>query len=112
MYEYTGDVLTLMVCVKSSYDKAVAGRNLEQSQREDLYLKLRRMNTVSVQYTKLKGEAAYQIGAAYAKKGKDDQARKYLVEACQTVPFSLERSSTWMRSKELLLALSNLEGMF
>jgi tetratricopeptide (TPR) repeat protein len=112
VYEYTRDALALMKCVKGSYDKAVAGPGLEQNQREDLYLKLQRISVLSTQYGKLKGETAYQMGAAYAKKGNGDQARKYLIEACQTVPFSLENSSTWMRSKNLLLALANLEGEF
>lgn len=112
IYDYTRDALNLMKCVKASYDKAVAGPNLEQNQKEDLYLKLQRIGALSAQYGKLKGESAYQVGAAHAKKGNNEQARKYLLEACQTVPFSLDPASTWMRSKNLLLSISNLEGEF
>lgn len=112
IYDYTRDGLTLMKCVKPLYEKAVSGQNLEQNQREDLYLKLQRIGVLSGQYAKLKGESAYQIGAVYAKKGNGEQARKYLIEACQTVPFSLDPPSTWMRSKSLLLTISNLEGEF
>jgi hypothetical protein len=112
VYDYTRDALTLMKCVKTSYDKAVAGQNIEQNQREDLYLKLQRISVLTAQYGRIKGESAYQLGAAYAKKGNGEQARKFLIEACQTVPFSLDPASTWMRSKNLLLSVSNLEGEF
>lgn len=112
IYDYTRDGLALMKCVKTSYDKAVSGQNIEQNQKEDLYLKLQRINALSGQYGRLKGESAYQVGVLYARKGNAEQARKYLLEACQTVPFSLDPASTWLRSKNLLLSLSGLEGEF
>jgi tetratricopeptide (TPR) repeat protein len=112
IYDYTRDALALMKCVKGAYDKAVSGQNLEQDQREDLYLKLQRIAALTAQYGRLKGESAYQIGAIYAKKGNAEQARKYLLETCQTAPFSLDPASPWMRSKNLLLGLSSLEGEF
>jgi hypothetical protein len=52
------------------------------------------------------------VGAAYAKRGDAEQARKYLLEVCQTAPFSLNPKSTWLKSKNLLLALFQLEGEF
>jgi tetratricopeptide (TPR) repeat protein len=112
IYDYTRDGLSLMKCVKTAYEKGVSGPNIDQNQREELYLKLQRINSLSAQYGKLRGESAYQVGALYSRKGNVEQARKYLLEACQTVPFSLDPASTWMRSKNLLLSLSSLEGEF
>jgi hypothetical protein len=112
IYDYTRDGLTLMKCVKAAYEKALSGQGIEQSQREDIYLKLQRINTLSALYTKIKGDSAYEIGAIAAKKGNPERARKYLLEVCQGVPFSLDPASLWMKSKNLLLALSNLEGEF
>ena len=112
IYDYTRDALALMRCVKGAYDKAVSGQNLEQNQKEDLYLKLQRMTALAAQYGRLKEESAYQMGAIYAKKGNVEQARKYLLETCQSAPFSLEPASTWMRSKNLILGLSSLDGEF
>ncbi len=57
IYDYTRDALTLMKYVKGAYDKAASGQNLEQSQKEDLYLKLQRIGVLSAQYGKLKGES-------------------------------------------------------
>jgi hypothetical protein len=112
IYDYTRDGLTLMKCVKAAYEKALSGQGVEQSQREDLYLKLQRINTLSALYTKIKGDSAYQIGVISAKKGSTERARKYLLEVCQNAPFSLDPASPWMKSKNLLLTLSNLEGEF
>ncbi len=112
IYDYTRDGLTLMKCVKAAYEKALAGQGVEQSQREDLYLKLQRINTLSALYAKIKGDSAYQIGVISAKKGNAERARKYLLEVCQSAPFSLDPASPWMKSKNLLLTLSNLEGEF
>jgi hypothetical protein len=112
IYDYTRDGLALMKCVKAAYEKALSGQGIEQSQREDLYLKLQRINTLATLYTRIKGDSAYQIGAISAKKGNTERARKYLLEVCQNAPFSLDPASQWMKSKNLLLTLSNLEGEF
>jgi len=86
IYDYTRDALALMKCVKGAYDKAVSGQNLDQNQREDLYVKLQRMAELAAQYGRLKGESAYQMGAIYVKKGNVEQARKYLPKS--TAPLS------------------------
>ena len=112
IYDYTRDGLALMKCVKTAYEKALSGQGVEQSQREDLYLKLQRINTLATLYTRIKGDSAYQIGVISAKKGNTERARKYLLEVCQNAPFSLDPASQWMKSKNLLLTLSNLEGEF
>lgn len=112
VHAYTGDNLQFMKCTRDAYEKALSDPNLAQSQREDLFLKLQRIGTLSTRYGRLKGESAYLMGAAYSKQGDAAQARKYLLEACQSLPFSLDPASLWMRSKALFLSLSNLDGEF
>ncbi len=112
VYDYTKDNLTLLKCVKTAYDKAYNGQGLDQNQREDLYVKLQRIGALTAQYSGLKTESAFRIGLIYKTKGNPEQARKYLLEACQTAPFSLDPASVWMKAKNLLLTISGLEGEF
>ena len=112
IYDYTRDALALVKCVNAAYDKGASGQALDQSQKEDLYLKLERIKELTSRYTMLKAESAFQVGAIHAKKGNGELAKKYLLEVCQTAPFSLAPSSIWMRSKNLLLGLFGLEGEF
>ena len=112
VYRYTDDNLKFMACVGEAYEKARNDPNLAQNQKETLYLKLQRIAGLAARYTKLKGESAYNLGLAYSKKGDAAQARGYLLEACRTVPFSLDPASLWMKSKDLFLSISNLDGEF
>ncbi len=112
VHSFCRDNLLLIKCVREAYEKALGDANLKQSQREDLYLKQQRISSLTARYQRFKGESAYNVGLAYKKRGDAEQARKYLIEACQTVPFSLDPASTWMKSKNLLLAISGLEGEF
>jgi hypothetical protein len=112
IYEYSKDVLLLLKCVKGGYDKALPTLGTDQNEKEELYLKLQRITSLTTRYTMLKGESAYRIGLVYRLKGNAEQSRKYLLETCQTSPFSLDPESTWMKAKESLLSLSNLEGEF
>jgi tetratricopeptide (TPR) repeat protein len=112
VHSYTREALLLLQYVKGPYEKALKDGGINQNQKEELYLKLQRMAGLSTRYTALKGESAYNIGTILAKKGDSEQARKYLLDACETVPFSLNPTSTWMKSKNLLLSLFRLEGEF
>jgi tetratricopeptide (TPR) repeat protein len=112
IYRYTDDNLKFMACVGESYEKARNDPSLTQDQKESLYLRLQRLAGLSTFYTKLKGESAYSLGLVYSKKGDAAQARGYLVDACRTVPFSLDAGSLWMKSKNLLLSISGLDGEF
>jgi len=112
VYGYTRDNLLLLKCVTGAYEKALNEGHLNQSQKEEMYLKLQRIGGLTTRYSGLKGESAYNMGLIYRKKGDSDLARKYLLEACQTIPFSLDQTSTWMKSKNLFLNLSGLEGEF
>jgi hypothetical protein len=112
IYDYTRDVLLLLKSVRGGYEKAISGTSIEQTKKEDLYLKLQRITSLTGRYTELKSESAYRIGMIYKTKNSREQARKYLLETCQTAPFSLDPASTWMKSKNALLSLSSLEGEF
>jgi tetratricopeptide (TPR) repeat protein len=112
VYHYTDDSLKFMACVREAYEKARNDPNLAQNQKETLYLKLQRLQGLTARYTKLKGESAYSLGLAYSKKGDAAQARKYLFDACRTAPFSLDPGSLWMKSKDLFVGISGLDGEF
>jgi tetratricopeptide (TPR) repeat protein len=112
VYSFCRENLLLIRCAREAYENALGNADLKQSQREDLYLKQQRMSPLTARYRRFKGESAYNIGLVYKKRGNEEQARKYLIEACQTVPFSLDPASTWMKSKNLFLAISGLEGEF
>jgi hypothetical protein len=112
IYDYTRDVLQLLKSVKGGYEKALSGNGLDQNKKEDLFLKLQRITSLNNRYTELKAESAFRIGVIQKTKGNSEQARKYFLETCQTAPFSLDPSSTWMKAKNALLTLSNLEGEF
>jgi tetratricopeptide (TPR) repeat protein len=112
IYSYAGDSLKLMACVREAYEKAQNDPSVAQNQKETLYLRLQRISALSAGYTKLKGESAYNLGLAYSKKGNAAQARGYLLEACRATPFSLDPDSVWMKSKNLFLSISNLDGEF
>jgi hypothetical protein len=112
IYDYTRDVLLLLKSVKGGYEKAIAGNGLDQNKKEDLFLKLQRITSLNNKYTELKAESAFRIGIIQKAKRNSEQARKYLLETCQTAPFSLDPSSTWIKAKNALLTLSNLEGEF
>ena len=112
VYHYVNDNLAVMKCIKDYYEKDLDSKGLKQTQKEDIYTKLQRLNTLSGQYTTVKMESAYYLGAIFAKREDGEQARRYLLEVCQSAPFSLEPNSLWMKSKNLLLSLSDLDGEF
>ena len=112
IYRYTDDNLKFMACVGEAYEKARNNPNLAQNQKETLYLRLQRLAGLTTRYTKLKGESAYNLGLVYSKKGDAAQARGYLLDACRIVPFSLDPGSLWMKSKDLFLSISSLDGEF
>jgi hypothetical protein len=113
IYRYSRDMLTFLEIVRPNYEKLLSENpSLTQEQKEELYIKQNRVRDLTSKYASLRIESAYYVGAAYAKRGDAEQARKYLLEVCQTAPFSLNPKSTWLKSKNLLLALFQLEGEF
>jgi tetratricopeptide (TPR) repeat protein len=112
VHAYAKDLLSLMQSAQTRYEKAGTDASLSQSQKEDFYIKLQRIRSLTAQYSLLEAESAYNIGSLYTKKGEYESARKYLLEACKKLPFSPEPNSSWMKSKNLLLGLFRLEGEF
>jgi hypothetical protein len=113
IYRYSKDMLTFLDIVRPNYEKLLSDNpSLSQEEKEELYIKQKRVRDLTSKYTSLRIESAYYVGALYAKRGDTEQARKYLLEVCQTAPFSLNPKSTWVKSKNLLLALFQLEGEF
>jgi hypothetical protein len=113
IYRYSKDMITFLETVRPNYEKLLnENTSLGQEEKEELYIKQKRMRDLTSKYSSLRIESAYYVGAAYAKRGDTEQARKYLLEVCQTAPFSLKPKSTWLKSKNLLLALFQLEGEF
>ncbi len=113
IYRYSRDMLTFLEIVKPNYEKLLSENpSLTQEEKEELYIKQKRVRDLTSKYSSLRIESAYYVGAVYAKRGDAEQARKYLLEVCQTAPFSLNPKSTWLKSKNLLLALFQLEGEF
>ena len=113
IYKYSKDMLSFLGVVGPSYEKVLSENpSLSQEEKEALYIKQNVVRDLTSKYSSLRIESAYYVGAAYAKMGDIEQARKFLLEVCQTAPFSLNPKSTWMKSKNLLLALFQLEGEF
>jgi hypothetical protein len=113
IYRYSKDMLVFLEIVKPNYEKLLnEDVHMTQEQKEELYIKQKRVRDLWSKYSSLRIESAYYVGAAYAKRGDSEQARKYLLEVCQSAPFSLNEKSTWAKSKNLLLAVFQLEGEF
>jgi tetratricopeptide (TPR) repeat protein len=112
IHDYADDVLKTVKFIQVQYEKAVGDSSMPQGEREDIYLKLRRLGQLTPKYTAIREASAYDIGYAYAKKGDSERARKYLIKVFETAPFSTKQDSAWMKSKKLLLGLYNLEGEF
>jgi len=113
IYRYSRDMLTFLDIIRPNYEKLLEeSTSFTQEEKEDLYIKQKRVRDLTSKYSSLRIESAYYVGAAYAKRGDAEQARKYLLEVCQTAPFSLKPKSTWLKAKNLLLSLFQLEGEF
>jgi len=113
IYRYSKDMITFLEIVRPNYEKLLdQNPSLSQEEKEDLYMKQKRVRDLTSKYSSLRVESAYYVGAAYAKRGDAEQARRYLLEVCQSAPFSLNPKSAWTKSKNLLLALFQLEGEF
>ena len=110
--DYADDVLKTVRLIQGQYEKAVNDPSVPQGEREDIFLKLRRLGQLTPKYTAIREASAYDIGYVYAKRGDGEKARKYLLKVFETAPFSTKQDSAWMKSKKLLLGLYNLEGEF
>ena len=111
-YGYAADVLAVATLFEKQYDKAMKESSLSQGDKENIYLKLKRVAQLSQRYKEIKLSASYGLGYLYAKKGDGEKAKKYLMETIESSPVSLDPQSAWMKSRKLLLELYELEGEF
>jgi len=83
-----------------------------QSEKEEIYIKLKRMNQLLPKYNTIREVTTYNVGYLYAKKGDTEKARKFLTEVLELTPFSTKKDSISMKAKTLLLDIYGLEGEF
>ncbi len=112
IYDYTKGVLNTVRFFQTYYEKTVNEPSITQNQKEETFIKLKRMEQLISKYNSMKEITTYRMGYIYAKKGDSERARKYLMEVLSITPFSTEQDSICMKSKTLLLGLYNLEGEF
>ncbi len=112
IHDYSQDVAKTVKYFQTQYEKVVNDSSVDQHEKEDIVIKLKRMGPLVPKYTSIREVSAYDIGLIYAKKGDGDKARKYLLEVLETAPFSTKADSAWMKSKKLLLGIYGLEGAF
>lgn len=112
VYEYSKDVLYTVKFFQGHYEKAVNDPTTAQSEKEEIYIKLKRMGQLVPKYNSIKEVTTYNVGYLYAKKGDAEKARKYLTEVLELTPFTTKKDSISMKAKTLLLDLYGLEGEF
>ncbi|MCX8110009.1 MAG: hypothetical protein N3D15_02010 [Syntrophorhabdaceae bacterium] len=112
IYDYTRSVLATINLLQKQYEKIAADQKTPLKDREDLLIKMQRMDNLIGRYKKAKEQSALNIGHIYTKRGEIDKARRYLFEVLESAPFDLKKDSTWMRAKTLLLEAYSLEGEF
>lgn len=112
VYEYSKDVLLTVKFFKGHYEKIVNDPSTPQGEKEEIYIKLKRMDQLIPKYNSIKEVTTYNVGYLYAKKGDAEKARKFLTEVIELVPFSTKKDSISMKAKTLLLDIYGLEGEF
>jgi tetratricopeptide (TPR) repeat protein len=112
IYDHTKGVLNTVQFFHAYYEKTINEPSITQNQKEETFIKLKRMEQLISKYNSMKEITTYHMGYIYAKKGDSERARKYLIEVLSITPFSTEQDSICMKSKTLLLGLYNLEGEF
>lgn len=112
VYDDAKTGLAAMDCVKKGYTTLADEGTLDQNAKEDLFIKLQRITFLRPLYARYRVESAYYIGSILAKLKDNEQARKYLLEVCQTAPVSLDPESLWAKAKTLLLETLYLQGEF
>jgi tetratricopeptide (TPR) repeat protein len=112
IYDYTKEVLQTVHFIKKEYEKLINDPAISQNEKEDLFIKLKRIDQLIPRYNSIKEKSAYHIGFIYTKQGDTEKAKKYLTEVIESSPFSTKPESLWMKAKTLLLSIYNLEGEF
>jgi len=112
VYEYSKDVLFTVKFFQGHYEKIVNDPATPQGEKEEIYIKLKRMGQLMPKYNSIREVTTYNVGYLYAKKGDVEKARKFLTEILELTPFSTKKDSISMKAKTLLLDLYGLEGEF
>ena len=112
VYDYSKDVLLTVKFFQGHYEKIVNDPTTSQSEKEEIYIKLKRMNQLLPKYNTIREVTTYNVGYLYAKKGDTEKARKFLTEVLELTPFSTKKDSISMKAKTLLLDIYGLEGEF
>lgn len=112
VYEYSKDVLFTVKFFQGHYEKVVNDPATPQGEKEEIYIKLKRMGQLMPKYNSIREVTTYNVGYLYAKKGDAEKARKFLTEVLEITPFSTKKDSISMKAKTLLLDLYGLEGEF
>jgi tetratricopeptide (TPR) repeat protein len=110
--DFAKDVLSSVKTVRTYYEKAINDAATPQNEKENILLKLRRLEEVEKRYNSLYEASTFNLGYIYAKRGDAERGRKYLSEYIKITPFSAKKDSRWMKAKTLLLELYGLEGEF
>ncbi len=110
--DFAKDVLSSVKTVRTYYEKAISDAATPQSEKENILLKLRRLEEVEKRYNGIYEASTFNLGYIYAKRGDAERGRKYLSEYIKIAPFSAKKDSQWMKAKTLLLELYGLEGEF
>jgi hypothetical protein len=112
VYDYTKEALTTIAFIEGKYERVVNDPSTNQTEKEDILIKLQRVRQVTAKYVSIKSPTAYYLGYIYTKKADPEKARQFLAEVLETTPFSTKKGSTWMKAKTLLLESYGLEGEF
>ncbi len=110
--DFAKDVLSSVKTVRAYYEKAINDPATPQNEKENILLKLRRLEDVEKRYNSIYETSTFNLGYIYAKRGDAERGRKYLSEYIKITPFSVKKDSQWMKAKTLLLELYGLEGEF
>jgi hypothetical protein len=112
VYDYTKEALTTIAFIQGQYERVVNDPSTNQTEKEDIFIKLQRVKQVTAKYVSIKSATAYYLGYIYTKKADPEKARQFLAEVLETTPFSTKKGSAWMKAKTLLLESYGLEGEF
>jgi tetratricopeptide (TPR) repeat protein len=110
--DFAKDVLSSVKTVRAYYEKAVNDAATPQNEKENILLKLQRLEEVEKRYNSIYQTSTFNLGYIYARRGDAERGRKYLSEYIKITPFSAKKDSQWMKAKTLLLELYGLEGEF
>ncbi|MCX8023001.1 MAG: hypothetical protein N2745_09545 [Syntrophorhabdaceae bacterium] len=112
IYEFTKEAITTVSHIQKQYERFINEPETSQADKEEFFIKLNRIKQLIPRYKAIKDTCGYNLGFIYGKKNEPEKARIFLTELMETLPFSRNKDSLWMRAKTLLLEIYALEGEF